>query len=74
MYKFRNDLSPPLIDDMFQVRKNNFNLRYFQKIESDKKSSVKIDLETIFCRVPQLWNLAPAEIKQFPFLSTSKRK
>ena len=21
-YKFENDLSPPLIDDMFQVRKN----------------------------------------------------
>ena len=29
MFKFENDLSPPLIDAMFQVRKNNFNLGHF---------------------------------------------
>ena len=47
IYKFESDLSPPLIDgmfqvpplidDMFQVWKNTFNLRHFQKIASDKK-------------------------------------
>ena len=37
IYKFESDLSPPLIDDMFKVRKNTFNLRHFQKIASDKK-------------------------------------
>ena len=31
-YKFENDLSPPLFDDMFQVRKINYDLRDFQKI------------------------------------------
>ena len=25
IYKFENNLSPPLIDDMFQVRKINYN-------------------------------------------------
>ena len=47
IYKFESDLSPPLIDgmfqvpplidDMFKVWKNTFNLRHFQKTASDKK-------------------------------------
>ena len=39
IYKFQNNLSPPLIDDMFQVRKINYNLRHFQKIANTKKLS-----------------------------------
>ena len=38
IYKFENSLSPPLIDDMFQVRKINFNLRRFQKFANTKKT------------------------------------
>ena len=38
IYKFENDLSPPLIDDMFQVRKTNYNLKHFQKIANIKKT------------------------------------
>ena len=32
IYKFENNLSPPLIDNMFQVRKINCYLRHFRKI------------------------------------------
>ena len=38
IYKFENDLSLPLIDDMFQVRKINYNLMHFQKIINNKKT------------------------------------
>ena len=38
IYKFENNLSPPLIDDMFQVRKINYNLRHFQKFANTKKT------------------------------------
>ena len=38
IYKSKNDLSPPLIDDVFQVRKINYNLRNFQKIANTKKT------------------------------------
>ena len=31
IYKFENNLSPPLIDDMSQIRKINYNLGHFQK-------------------------------------------
>ena len=69
---FGNDLFPPLIDDMFQVRKINYNLRLFQKIANTKKNSVKMGLEIISYRAPQLWNLVPTEIKDAPSLSTFK--
>ena len=36
--KFESDLSLLLIDDMFQVRKINYNLRHFRKIENTKKT------------------------------------
>ena len=74
IYRFENDLFPLLIDDMFQVLKINYNLRHFQKIADTKKSSVKMGLETILYRVPQLWNLVPTEIEIAPSLSTLKEK
>ena len=74
IYKFENDLSPPLIDDMFQVRKLNYDLRHFQKIANTKKNSVKTGLETISFRAPQLWNLVPTDIKVALSLPTFKKK
>ena len=74
IYKFENDLSLPLTDDMFQVCKTSYKLRHFQKIENSKKNSVKIGLETISYRAPQLWNLVPAEIEDTLAISIFKEK
>ena len=41
IYKFENDLSLPLTDDMFQVCKTSYKLRHFQKIENSKKKLCK---------------------------------
>ena len=41
MYKLENNLSPPLICDMLQVRKINYNLSHFQKIGNTKKKLSK---------------------------------
>ena len=38
LQKFQNDLSPLLIDYMFQVCKINCNLRHFQKITNTKNT------------------------------------
>ena len=72
--KFENDLFPSLIDDMFQVRKINYDLRHFQKIANTKKNSAKMGLETISYRAPQLWNLVPTDIKDALSSSTFKKK
>ena len=65
------NLSPPLIDSMFQVRKINYNPRHFQKIANTK---LQVGLETISYRAPQLWNLVPTEIEDALSLSTYKEK
>ena len=59
---------------MFQGRKTSYNPRHFQKIANSKKNSVKMGLETISYRAPQLWNLVPTEIKDAPSLSIFKEK
>ena len=53
---------------MFQVQKNTFNLRYFQK------SVNNMGLETLSYCAPQLWNMVPAKIRQSPSLSAFKEK
>ena len=65
IYKFENNLSPLLADDMFQVLK---------KFANTKKNSVKMGLETITYGAPQLRNLVPTEIKDAPSLSIFKDK
>ena len=72
IYKFENDLSPMLIDDMFQVI--NYNLRNFQNMANTKKNLVKMGLDTISYRAPQLWNLFPIEIKDAHSLAAFKEK
>ena len=64
IYKFTNNLSPPIIDHMFQFRENSYNLRNFQQLASSTKKTTKMDLETISYHGPQLWNLVPQEIKE----------
>ena len=64
IYKFTNNLSPPIIDHMFQFRENSYNLRNFQQLASSTKKTTKLGLETISYRGPQLWNLVPQKIKE----------
>ena len=41
IYKFENNLSPPLVDDMFQSREINYNLRHFKKFANTNKKLSK---------------------------------
>ena len=74
IYKFENDLSPPLLDDMFQFRKTSYNLKHFQKIANSKKNFVKMGLETMSYHAPLLRNIFPTEVKDAPSLSIFKEK
>ena len=65
--KFENNLSPQLIDDMFHICKINYNhFGISKKSQILKKNSIKMGLETITYRAPQLRNLVPTEIKDAP--------
>ena len=54
IFKFGNDVSPPLIDHIIQVPKISYDLRHFQKIANTKKNLVKMGLEAMSYRAPQL--------------------
>ena len=54
IHKVENDLFSPLIDDLFQTSKIDYNL---QKNVNTKKISVKMGLGAISYRAAQLWNI-----------------
>ena len=74
IYKLENNLSSPVIADMFQVYKINSNLRHFKKFANTKKKLRKNGSRDNNSRAPQLWNLVPTEIKDAPSLSIFKEK
>ena len=49
---------------LFQRRNNTYNLRNFQEFATKKKRTVKIGLETLICRSPQLWSTLPKNLRQ----------
>ena len=59
-----NDLPLPLASSLFHICKKVSNLQNFQQLANPKKNNVKVALETIFYRGPQLWNLVPSEIRK----------
>ena len=64
IYKFINNLSPPIINHMFQFCDNSYNLRNFQQLATSTKKTAKMGLEKISYRGLQLWNLVAQEIKK----------
>lgn len=42
IYNFKNYLSSPLVDDVLQVPKINYNVKYFQHISNTKNFFRKI--------------------------------
>ena len=50
IYKFQAGLTPPIMSELFVTRKNNYNLRNFQKLESLLVRTVKVWTETVSYR------------------------
>ena len=49
-----NNLSRPTAPNSFQIRRNIYILRNFQQLPNTKKNTVKMGLEKISYRGPQL--------------------
>ena len=52
------------MDFMFERRNNTHNLRNFQEFAAKRKRTVKMDLETLNYRSPQLWSILPENLRQ----------
>ena len=60
IYKMKNNLNPPIMDNMFERRNNTYN----QEFATKRKRTVKIGLETLNHRSLQLWSILPENLRQ----------
>ena len=52
VFKIKYGLAPPIMDSMLVERRNIYNLRNFQKFETEKKRTVNYGLESFSYRSP----------------------
>ena len=71
MYKVIHGLAPGLMNDIFKISSNQFNLRH-NTFKSSNVRTVTHGTETIAFRGARLWHIIPPEIKKTNSLSTFK--
>ena len=54
IYKFLNGLSPPIMNEVFQINKCPYNLRNPRTLASKHKATVRFGLDTIAFKDPQI--------------------
>ena len=59
VYKYLNGLSPDIMNDIFKLRENTYNLRNFHIFESQNPRTKKFGLDSIAYRASQLWKNVP---------------
>ena len=74
VYKYLNGLSPDIMNEIFILRKNSYNLRHFHLFQTENPRSSKFGLDAIAYRASQLWQQLPTEIREVPSLSIFKDK
>ena len=68
------NLNPPIMDFMFEKRIDTYNLRNFQEIATKRKRIVKMDLESLNHRFPQLWSILPENLRQMNLIGHFKER
>ena len=63
VYKFLNGLSPPIMEQIFNIRENTYNVRNFRTFSTRNVKTHIYGTETVTYKSSQLWNLVPPEIK-----------
>ena len=73
VYKYLNGYSPDLMNEVFYLRQNHYNLRNFNVFATDNPRN-KYLLNSSVYRANQLWQTLPSEIKGCASLQLSKDK
>ena len=63
IYKCTNGLSPPIMNGIFNLRNNPFNLRNYRELKCQNINTVRYGLNTISYKGPQLWQQLSQSIK-----------
>ena len=74
VYKYLNGLSPDIMNDIFKLRENTYNLRNFHILESENPRTKRFGLHCIAYRASQLWKNVPVEIRNSNSLTVFKEK
>ena len=72
VYKYLHGLIPELMTDIFNLRKNPYNIRYFGLFSSENPRSVRFGVDAIAFRASQLWQKVPIAIKDSSSLEIFK--
>ena len=74
MFKVVNDLSPDLMQEIFQKREQPYNLRNSQPFKLNNVRTVRYGTETLSTLGPKIWAIIPNEIKLSVHLSEFRSK
>ena len=72
IYKFLNDLSPPIMNGIFQKQENYYSLRNPRSLVSKRKFTTTYGIDAISFKVLQIWQDLPRDIKNSDSLSPFK--
>ena len=73
-YKFLQGLSPPLMNEIFVERNNNYSLRGNNLLTRRRVNSVRYGTEAVSFLAPKIWDILPKDIKDSESLDIFKRK
>ena len=74
IYKIVNGVAPLIMNSLFELRRNEYNIRNFQVLSTDFRKTVNYGIETITYRAPSIWAKLPSEYKLAAFLDEFKVK
>ena len=72
--KYLNGITRQVMNDIFKLRKNTYDLRNFHLFENQNPKTKRYVLDCIAHLVSQIWHTFPIEIRDSVLLKTFKHK
>ena len=73
IYKISNDLSMPLMKDIFLINRNTYNLGQNSQFSRRRRNTVYHGTESISNLGPKIWDLEPSNLKEIRELDKFKK-
>ena len=73
-YKFLQGLSPPILNEIFVERNNNYSLWVRNVLNRRGVNSIRYGTETVSFLAPKIWDILPKKMKDSESLDIFKRK
>ena len=74
IYKILNYIATPIMTSPFQFHKNQYNLRNYQELSTEKRNTVNYSLESLTYWAPAIWAKLPPKYVHAPPLDEFKSR